>query len=267
MLLATRLVGSPFRLVFCFSMLDATWLPYRRAQPSPSHRLFCFAHAGGSASLFRSWQAEVPSSVEICAVQLPGRERRFREPPRSNLRALVSEIADAWQETSVPFACFGVSLGGWLEFELARELRRRGRRGPSLLIVAAMIAPDLRDLEDESTLSLDEWIARSRSRLELTEEEAHARELLEMLHPVIQADAALTEKHVYVEDKPLDCPISAYALSHDRRVEADAVRQWARFTTNTFKFAILEGEHNFVKTTPSIMFEPLREDLALIGAL
>src|SRR5579862_3518131 len=64
------------------------WLPYRKARPDARIRLFCFAYAGGTASMFRGWQERLPSHVEVCAVQLPGRESRIQEPPLTRMKPL-----------------------------------------------------------------------------------------------------------------------------------------------------------------------------------
>ena len=40
---------------------------------------FCPPYAGAGASIYRSWSTGLPAAIEICAVQLPGRERRIAE--------------------------------------------------------------------------------------------------------------------------------------------------------------------------------------------
>ncbi len=200
----------------------------------------------------------MPNDVEVCGVQLPGRERRFGEPPHTNLMELVTVIANAWKPTPIPFALLGVSMGGWLEFELARELRRRGQQGPTHMFIVAINAPHIKDTDNEHLLSLDEWIAKARSRGELSDEELAAREILELMFPMIVADAALTETHTYVDEPPLACPITAYAVTRDVRIEADQVRAWESYTTGGFTFEMVEGEHNLLKTAP----EPLIERVA-----
>ncbi|HEX4591042.1 MAG TPA: thioesterase domain-containing protein, partial [Gemmataceae bacterium] len=59
------------------------WLPYRRANPAARVRLACLPFAGGGAGAYRTWADDLPLTVEVCAVQPPGRETRFREPPFS----------------------------------------------------------------------------------------------------------------------------------------------------------------------------------------
>jgi medium-chain acyl-[acyl-carrier-protein] hydrolase len=48
----------------------------RHGVANPAMRLFCISYAGGGASVFRSWSDRLPDCVEVCAVQLAGRESR-----------------------------------------------------------------------------------------------------------------------------------------------------------------------------------------------
>ena len=52
-------------------------LPQSRA--NPKIRLFCFPYGGGGASIYREWQKNLPDSIEVCPIQLPGREDRMNE--------------------------------------------------------------------------------------------------------------------------------------------------------------------------------------------
>lgn len=72
---------------------------FRCLNPSPREalRLFCFPYAGGSSAIFRPWLNQLPASIqiELCSLQLPGREVRLREPPVTDLTALVQTLAQA----------------------------------------------------------------------------------------------------------------------------------------------------------------------------
>src|SRR5258708_5281452 len=118
--------------------LPAAWFP--NAATSPARRLFCFPHAGGGASqpLALSGWAAVP-------VRLPGRESRLAEAPFERMGPLVAALADNIESyMDRPFAFFGHSMGAAVAFELARELRRRSRPLPSMLIASGARAPQFR---------------------------------------------------------------------------------------------------------------------------
>ncbi|MCX6626110.1 MAG: thioesterase domain-containing protein, partial [Candidatus Solibacter sp.] len=110
--------------------LPAAWFP--NAATSPAPRLFCFPHAGGGAGqpLDLSGWAAIP-------VRLPGRESRLAEAPFERMGPLVAALADNIDSyLDRPFAFFGHSMGAVVAFELARELRRRSRPLPMMLIAS-----------------------------------------------------------------------------------------------------------------------------------
>ena len=57
------------------------WVTRSVPNPNAKLRLFCFPYAGGGASIYRGWPDELPHEIEVCAVQLPGRETRMHEQP------------------------------------------------------------------------------------------------------------------------------------------------------------------------------------------
>ena len=69
-----------------------SWLRYLRRRPLADLQLFCFPFAGGGASIFRKWDTKLPGNVEVCVIQLPGREDRFLEPPFRQIGPLVDAL-------------------------------------------------------------------------------------------------------------------------------------------------------------------------------
>ena len=108
------------------------WLQWPMARSDAALRLFCFHPAGVGASVYRQWGFGLPSSVEVAAVQLPGRANRLKEPPIADVPllvdALVSNLAPHFEGR---FAFFGHSMGAVLAHELAHALRNRGLPSPS----------------------------------------------------------------------------------------------------------------------------------------
>src|SRR5262245_64119475 len=88
------------------------WLLFPKPNPGASVRLFCFHYAGGSAQTFHTWPAELPPTLEIGMVQLPGRGQRIAEPKMTRLLPISRIVAQALEQyLDKPFAFFGHSLG------------------------------------------------------------------------------------------------------------------------------------------------------------
>src|SRR5262249_28719179 len=97
------------------------WLLNSHPWSRGSVGLFCFAYAGGGASLFRDWVGALGGSVDVCPVQLPGREGRFHEPAFTRLTPLLDSLVQSLgPQLQRPFALFGHSLGALIAFEFAR---------------------------------------------------------------------------------------------------------------------------------------------------
>ncbi|HJW11291.1 MAG TPA: alpha/beta fold hydrolase, partial [Albitalea sp.] len=103
------------------------WLSRPQPRPHARARLYCFPHAGVGASVYRQWHAALPPEVEVCAVQLPGRENRLGEPALTRIADIVQALVLAIEpQSNLPFAFFGHSMGAVVAFELAHALARRG---------------------------------------------------------------------------------------------------------------------------------------------
>jgi medium-chain acyl-[acyl-carrier-protein] hydrolase len=213
-------------------------------------RLFCLPFAGGGASVYRPWDPGLPLTVEVCAVQLPGRETRFRESPYTRLAPLVADLADVLGPIlDVPPVFYGHSMGALAAFELARELRRRGGPLPARLIVGGRRAPDrpprstpLHTLPDAEFLVELKRLNGTRSAV------LENDDLMRVLLPVLRADFAVHETYVYAAEPPLDCPILAVTGEADTICRPAELEGWRRHTRAEFEAVTLPGDHFFLQT-------------------
>lgn len=222
------------------------WLPFTVRRPTPVHRLFCFPYAGGGASTYRSWMATAPPGLQVCPVQLPGRESRHTEPPEDSVLQLASDIArDVLPYLDVPFSLFGHSLGGLLAVEVAAALRQRYRLTPTRMLVSSCSAPStlgvrvpLSGLPD---VELAERVQRLYGGLPL--EIAENPEHLAFFLPVLRADLALFEKYEAGGDVEVTCPISVFGGADDTSVPPDTLCAWSAHTTHDVDVLTLPGGH------------------------
>lgn len=232
-----------------------SWIACGEPRPQARLRLFCFPYAGSGASVFRRWPDGLPTDVEVCPVQLPGRGTRLMERPFSQLSPLVQALTQAlFPLLDKPFAFFGHSLGALVGFELARELRKQYGVCPVRLFVSSGHAPQMphRGLPVHALPEREFLAELHRLNGSPTEVLAH-QELMEIMLPVLRADFALYENYVYAPDSPLNCPILAFGGLQDRRVSHGDLEAWRDQTSVSFSLRMFSGDHFYLNTTPSLL--------------
>jgi medium-chain acyl-[acyl-carrier-protein] hydrolase len=228
--------------------LVKAWFPYWRPKPGARLRLLCFPFAGGSASQFHRW-AEFGPSVEVLAVQYPGRETRFGEPPFRQVPALIEALGPVLTPLlDRPFALFGYSLGTHLCLELARWLQRVGAPAPLGLMLAAGVAP-LGDRERTiHTLPDEDFLRRLQSYGGIPPEVLAHQELLQLVLPIVRADFEMVCGYAPAVAPPLPIPFALWGGAEDTEPSPRDLERWRQFTSGHFAHQILPGGHFFLRS-------------------
>lgn len=235
------------------------WIPYTRFNTRSRLRLFCFPHAGGGASNFINWSSDLSAEIEVCPIQLPGRENRFKEPTFTQLFPLLETLEEVLLPLfNIPFAFFGHSLGALIVFEFARHLRRKRGILPIHLFVSAFRSPQLPNrLPLMHQLSEEEFLAQLR-RLKATPELIlQNKELLELFLPILHADFMMSEVYTYSSEDPLDCPISVFGGLQDEFVTYDELKAWREQTISSFSIQMYPGDHFFLYSSRTVVLQTL----------
>ena len=219
------------------------WLRVYVPRPRAQARLICFPHAGGAATTYRDWARLLPDSIELVAVQYPGRHDRAGEPLPPSIGELADEIVrDAAPKLSGAVAFFGHSMGALVAFEVARRLRPRFPAPLAALYVSACNAPvrcrprGLSFTDDE----LKDYLRRlgGEGAASLADDE-----LWQVVGPVLRGDLRLTEGYRGAAGGPLTFPITAIHGDSDEFVTTEAVKQWHEQTIGVFESHVLPGGH------------------------
>jgi medium-chain acyl-[acyl-carrier-protein] hydrolase len=219
--------------------------------------LLCFPHAGAGSAAYASWSRLLPPEIGLRVVQPPGREARLREPAYrdagSFARDLVPSVATL---TDRPVALFGHSVGAIVAFEVAREMRRAGLPAPCHVYVSGRQAPHI-GVRGRSTWDLGDkaLVAELRALGGTPAALLDDPELLALFLPPLRADLELNECHEFVEEEPLDVPITAFAAATDVRAAPDDVAEWAAHTTREFALVSVAGGHFAVMTQPRVVVD------------
>ena len=236
---------------------------YPKPNPQSRMRLFCFPYAGSTAAVFRSWPQYLPSEIELCAVQYPGRGSRRAEPLGEGIVEVMNEIYQDLQPfLTKPFAFFGHSMGALVSYEFARRLQGEQQQGPFQLFVSGCSAPHVRAF-DEITYNLPEpeFLAELRRLQGTPEEVLDNAELMQLMMPIIRADFKASQTYKYVTGPPLECPIRAFGGLKDEMVPREEVEAWSEHTVGSFRAQMLPGDHFFLNTSQSLLIRIIAQEL------
>lgn len=239
------------------------WISGVRPNPDARLRLFCFPHAGGGATLYRAWREGLPDDVEVCPIQLPGRETRMAEPPLHRMtdltEALVPAIAPLLER---PYAVFGHSLGGLIGFEFARAVRRQGGREPIRLLVSSRRPPQVPSPRGPiHQLPEPEFLQALQAYGGMPDAIRRDRELLALFLPILRADFALFETYEPVPEPLLSCPVSVFGGHDDRTVQEAELARWAEQSQGTCRLRIFPGNHFYLQTDRPALLAAIAADL------
>jgi medium-chain acyl-[acyl-carrier-protein] hydrolase len=235
----------------------------RRRESAGSIRLFCFAQAGGGASNFARWQRDAPPDLEICAVQLPGREDRIREPPPVDVPSLLTALAgELSRYFDKPYALYGHSFGARLTFELTRFLRSERLPGPVHLFVSGSAAPDAPPTAYIAQLSDREFLANVVLWYQGIPSSVLAEpELVSALLPGLKADFRLLESMQYRPEPPLEIPISAFGGRSDYAVLEQDLAGWAKHTSKHFCLEMFDGDHFLLRSSANAVLRHITREI------
>ena len=240
-----------------------SWVICPKPNPLAVLRLFCFPYAGGSSFIFRTWSDSLPQSVEVCAIELPGRGKQMKLPPFNKIEPLVDEIASVIHPyLDKPFAFFGHSMGGLVSFQLARLLRKKYGIYPVNLFISGRRAPQIPDADPPiHKLPEPAFIEELRHLNGTPREVLENAELMQLFLPILRADFAVLETYIYTSEPPLECPITVFGGLQDLEVSCDKLEAWQEQTKADFNLHMFPGDHFFLHSAQSLLLENLAQYL------
>jgi medium-chain acyl-[acyl-carrier-protein] hydrolase len=223
----------------------------------------CLPYAGAGASVFRAWPDHVPDEIDVCAVQLPGRQDRLREPPLKRTEAIVAEIALRLAGCfALPTILYGHSFGAVIGFEVARLLEARGSSLATLVVGARRAPPLPARHEPIRGLSEERFLEAIHRRYGIPWSLLRNRELVEIALPPLRADLEALEEYEYVEGRPLDAPLTVLSGTHDTSVPLEDAKAWSAVARAPISLQQVDGGHFFVDSHRPWVIDRVLESFA-----
>nr|AXL05590.1 thioesterase [uncultured bacterium] len=207
----------------------------------------CLPHAGGSASFFFPVGKALAPTVEVLAVQYPGRQDRRDEPVLDSIPELADQIVHALRHTGDrPLALFGHSMGAILAYEVALRMPDAGLPAPTHVFVSGRRAPCC-DRRDPIPQLSDARIVSELKTLSGTDAAMlDDPEVLAMILPAMRGDYRAVQTYRHDPDRKLDCPVTILTGDDDPRVCIDEAKAWAEHTTGPTDLEVFPGGHFYL---------------------
>ena len=227
------------------------WLPYKQPSQDTDLRIFAFPYAGGGASSLRRLSQQMPASIDLCPVQLPGREGRIAEDPVTELAELGEMLVAALGEyLDLPYALLGYSMGAIVALEFASSISKHKLLPPKHFLACARGGPNIRPRWSGKQIpSNQELIDRLRELGGTTTEVINSTELLDIILPILRADYALNSSYI-LSDFRLECPVTVIGGLDDLAVSPDCLRSWSVVSATPCRQKMLRGGHFFIQERP-----------------
>jgi pyochelin biosynthetic protein PchC len=243
--------------------MNDPWIRRFHPEPTAPTQLACFPHAGGSASFYHPVSNALRPTVEVLAVQYPGRQERHTEPCIQDLVELVDRVVPPLGDAlDRPFALFGHSMGATVAYEVARRFEHDLGRPPTMLFVSGRRAPSRKRAESVH-LRDDDGLVAELQRLSGTDSQFLGdEELLRMIIPAIRGDYRAIETYTHQPGAELSCPIVVLVGDDDPLTTMDEAQDWARHTTGEVDLHKFSGGHFYLAAHRAGVLRIVRERLA-----
>lgn len=220
-------------------------------------RVYCVAHAGGSATAFADLRAALRPEFEVVFADLPGHGRRLWEPLAESIQEAAADIFRSLGGAVTPDdVLLGHSLGAWVAYELTLLCESHGTV-PRLLVCSGSSAPpELPAVDTIFRLSDDEFLTRVGDHGVLPSRIFDDPGLRQIYLPILRKDFQLIEEY----HRP-HCPVRCDIL--ELRGCADAITGpgtagWSAYTTGCCSALDLAGGHFFLYEHTSAVADAIR---------
>lgn len=217
-------------------------------------QLICLPFAGAGASFFKEWK-DVEPTLEIRALQLPGREKRFLETPHVDVHKAADELIQQLRDDDAldaPSVVFGHSLGAVLAFELARRLED-AERGALLGLVASG-SPDPWTQRSDRATGVDDddaFLAKVSQFSGYNHEALDDPMMRELLLPTLRADVRMHEDYTPRSAVALSAPVMTVRGDADLLVSRVQVAAWDKASSGAVSHEELAGGHMYFIGQPA----------------
>lgn len=226
--------------------------------------IFCFAYAGGSASMFMQWKHSSSPELKIVPIELAGHGRRVKEPLYMDFDQLLQDIFTIIrpQLLNNSYCLFGHSMGAKIVFELTHKVVEHGLPEPRHIFFSGRGSPYLigQDEKDYDSFTDLEFIEEVKMIGGTPKEFFKYPELIEVFLPILRSDFKLAKRSPHPSIKKFGCDISVF-IGKDDELEAEQIVNWKNCTSALCTIVFFNGGHFFIDTYGDAIIKQIKNIL------
>jgi len=246
-------------------LVDSRWFLITRPKPRAQYRLFCFPYAGGSATAFNSWEDLLPSSIELVAIQPPGRANRMDEDPLTSVADMAGQLARALPSMlDRPYLVYGHSLGAIVSFEVLHALQAGRLPAPRWYFCAARRAPQAPPrIGPIHEYPLEKFKSELKSFNGTPDVILENDDLMELLVPMLRTELKAAYVYHREPDAKLECNVSVFGGARDQVVLPQELAGWQDHFSAPMDLRIFAGGHFFMEDNKKLVVNAICERAGL----
>lgn len=226
------------------------WFRYQGNHEDAEGNIFCFPHAGSSASFFAKWKTLIDKKNCIFPVQYPGRENRRNEKFDKSINTIAEEFVKDNIEilNSKPYVIFGHCMGSLIGWEVVKAVKRFDINPPKALIVSSSAPPDKREIDNAKGLSDDEMIEQLCKMGYIDKAITVEKEFFNYYISIMKTDKEMLDFYDYEAQNGIKsgCPIISFNGKEDDKELLIKSFGWSEFTDDKFEQALFNGGHFYL---------------------
>lgn len=231
--------------------------------PDSKPQIFLVHFAGGNVYSFQ-FMKKYFQEYDFIPLELPGRGNRIREKILQDFTAAAKDLClqIVSKLKSKKFLLYGHSMGALLVLKIAGLLELDGHI-PQAIVTSGNAGPGVFSSKIRHLLPNEQFMYELKILGGMPEEILNNKELYEFVEPIIRADFKIAEmsqrEEIFI---PINSPI--YALMGDQESKSDKIENWKTFTTSTFGYKVLQGDHFFIYNNASALSNVIKRAISNI---
>ncbi|SEH00205.1 Surfactin synthase thioesterase subunit [Nonomuraea solani] len=228
-------------------MPDAGWFsPCDEA--AATCRVLCLPGLGAGAAVFTGLARRAPAGAAVRGVRVPGRESRIGQPPIHDFAELTERLTGAVAALPpAPTILLGHCLGGLVQFEVARALRRRGHDLREVWVIGHPGPGGAVKFPADDPLGVYQALVAPPPEI------LRSPGLLDLVLRGVRADLDVANSYTPASHVPLDRPVRLFAGSDDPQLPGGDLTGWAGHAGAGLEVHPYRGDHRFAGAEPAVL--------------